>query len=59
MTQRTMTVIVNGKPEQRPVSHQQINEITRMWEDQPVAQPGEIIERTMNGDVIIIKGAHQ
>jgi len=55
---KTMTVIVNGKQEQRPVSHQQQNPRTLMFEDQPITKPGERIERLVSGEVIIIGGTH-
>jgi len=58
MDQLRMTVIVDGKEETRPVSHTQINPITRMWEDQPVVNYGELISRDQNGVVTIIKGVH-
>lgn len=55
---KTMTVTVNGKQEQREVSHQQQNPITFMFEDQPITKPGERLERLTGGEVIIIGGTH-
>ena len=56
---KTMQVIVNGKPETRPVSHQQKNATTFVWEDVPVCKAGETIQRDSNGVVYIYGGAHQ
>lgn len=54
-----MLVIVNGKTEEREVSHYQKNPITNMMEEQPIAKPGEIIHRDANGNVYISGGAHR
>lgn len=55
---KTMTVTINGKQEQRAVMHEQQNPITLMFESQPLTYPGERIERLAGGEVIIIKGVH-
>jgi len=55
---KTMTVTVGGKQEQREVLHMQQCPHTHMMIEHPVTYPGERIERLLGGEVQIIKGAH-
>jgi len=53
-----MTVTIDGKQEQREVSHVQKCPYTHMMVSHPVTYPGERLERLIGGEVVIIKGVH-
>lgn len=56
---KTVRVNVNGQMEDRPVSHEQKNPITSVWEDVPICKAGETIRRDSNGQIYIYGGAHK
>lgn len=59
MTKDTCVVIVNGKPEVRPVDHIQFDrDLSRdhRWPEYfPVLYEGEKLVRTMSGQMIIVR----
>ena len=58
-TKKTMTVMVNGKPEQRDVDHERKNPKTMEFEQVPVLKVGEMTSKDENGFLNIWGGAHR
>lgn len=59
MTSQTVTVIVDGKPQQREIDHisyeQDMSRDHRWPEEFPVLYKGEKLVRTITGEMIIVR----